>query len=148
MGFLMTLKIQNTNKCCKFVVFPRLSFYLHIIIVLLCVHEIAIYLWRSLTLINVAPVQVILLHIVHVKIVGTTVPEFLKGSFSAWKQAENAHFWKWAFSPRDKRRSETWVVFGPLSACFRPHQTNTLVLEEKMKTILPECFHWKRAYVF
>ncbi len=21
------------------------------------------------------------------------VPEFLKGSFSAWKQAENAHFW-------------------------------------------------------
>ncbi len=35
------------------------------------------------------------------------VPEFLKGSFSAWKQAENAHFWKRTFSPRDKRGSET-----------------------------------------
>ncbi len=37
----------------------------------------------------------------------SSVPEFIKGSFSAWKQAENAHFWKWAFSPRDKRGSET-----------------------------------------
>ncbi len=39
--------------------------------------------------------------------VHTAVPEFLKGSFSAWKQAENANFWKRTFSPRDKRRSET-----------------------------------------
>ncbi len=33
------------------------------------------------------------------------------------------------------------------SAHFRPNQTNTLVLEEKMLTTgtLPECFHWKSA---
>jgi hypothetical protein len=75
-----------------------------------------------------------------------TVPEFIYRSFSAWKQAKYARFWKRSFSPRDKRRSETWVVFGSVLACFRPHQTNTLVLEEKMKTTLPDCFQWKQAY--
>ncbi len=73
------------------------------------------------------------------------VPEFLKGSFSAWKQAENAHFWKRTFSSRDTRGSETKLVFGSVSACFRPHQTNTLVLEEKMKTTFRDSFQLKRA---
>jgi hypothetical protein len=73
------------------------------------------------------------------------VPEFIYRSFSAWKQAKYARFWKRSFSPRDKRGSETWVVFGSFLACFRPHQTNMLVLEEKMKTTLPECFQWKQA---
>ncbi len=43
----------------------------------------------------------------------------------------------------DQRHS---FVFGSFSAYFRPHQANTLVLEEKMKTTLPECFQWKQAY--
>ncbi len=50
------------------------------------------------------------------------VPEFIYRSFSAWKQAKYARFWKRSFSPRDKRGSETWVVFGSFLACFRPHQ--------------------------
>ncbi|MFN9979829.1 MAG: hypothetical protein ACK53Y_07945, partial [bacterium] len=29
------------------------------------------------------------------------------------------------------------VIFGSFSACIRPHQTNTIILEEKMKTTLP-----------
>ncbi len=41
---------------------------------------------------------------------GRPVPEFLYKSFSSLKQAENAHLWKRAFSTKDKRGSETWVV--------------------------------------
>jgi hypothetical protein len=43
------------------------------------------------------------------------------------------------------QRVETYVVFGSFSACFRPHQTNALVLEEKIKTTLADCFQRKRA---
>jgi hypothetical protein len=73
--------------------------------------------------------------------------EFIYRSFLAWKQAEYDGFWKRSFSQRDKRGSETLVIFGSFSACIRPHQTNTIILEEKMKTTLPECFRWKRAYI-
>jgi hypothetical protein len=73
------------------------------------------------------------------------VPEFIYRSFSAWKQAEYDRFWKRSFSQRDKHRSETWVVLGPFSACFKPHQTNMLVLEEKMKTTFTDSFQIKRA---
>ncbi len=34
---------------------------------------------------------------------------------------------------------------GSFSAHCRPHQTNTLVLGEKIKNTLPDCFHWKWA---
>jgi hypothetical protein len=73
------------------------------------------------------------------------MPRFIKRSFSSWKHAENAHFWKRSFWPKDKRWSETWVVFSSFSACFRPHQTKTLVLEENLKTTPKECFQRKRA---
>ncbi len=38
------------------------------------------------------------------------------------------------FGIRDKRWSETWVVFSSFSASIIPDQTKTLVLEENMKT--------------
>jgi hypothetical protein len=42
----------------------------------------------------------------------SSVPGSLNSLFSSWKQAESAHLWKRAFSPRDKRWSEIWVVFS------------------------------------
>ncbi len=41
-----------------------------------------------------------------------SVPRLLYRLLSSRKQAENAHFCKRAFSPRDKRWSETWVSFS------------------------------------
>ncbi len=73
------------------------------------------------------------------------VPRFIKRSFSFWKQAETAHFWKRAFRKRDKLWSETWVVFSSFSAGIKPHQTKMLVLEENMKTTSSDCFQLKRA---
>jgi len=66
---------------------------------------------------------------------------FLNRVFSVWKLAENAHFWIPRFSARDKCCLETLVVFSSFSACFRPHQTNTRVLEEKTKTTSADCFY-------
>ncbi len=79
-------------------------------------------------------------------IVTRPVPEFIYRLFSAWKQAEYDGFWKQLYSRRDKPGSETWVVLGSFSACFRPHQTKMLVLEEKMKTTFTDSFQLKRAY--
>ncbi len=50
------------------------------------------------------------------------VPRLTKRSFSFWKRAETAHFW--AFLPRDKLWSETWVVFSSFLAGIRPNQTS------------------------
>ncbi len=71
---------------------------------------------------------------------------FLYSLFSSWKQGENANFGLRAFSPRDKRWSETWVSF---SAQFQLVLNRTKPIpsfwRRKFKLPLPECFHWKRA---
>ncbi len=41
---------------------------------------------------------------------------------------------------KDKRWSETLVVYSSFSARFRSHKTKTLALMEKIKTTLPECY--------
>ena len=38
-----------------------------------------------------------------------------------------------------------WSFSAHFKPCFRPHQTNTLVLEEKMKTTLTDSFQRKQA---
>ncbi len=73
------------------------------------------------------------------------LPGFLKGSFSAWKQAENAHFWKQTFSPRDKRWSETCAWnYRP---CFRENQPKRS-FSIKWKRAFWACFRENWVYKF